>query len=222
MATVSFTRDEVILALDVLYFLDDEKLSDQSFALQELSALLCRLPIYSAEDKKGVFRPPKGVFNQIASFCRSKKTGKRDPNVGARFYEIDAEFESKRDELHSIATAIRRNEELFGTIGFGNCMEALGFPEGALLGHLHRVIETRDSTKLKPRDRCEICQIDTTDIYPSCSSLMTMHLTIPVTALDGKKRYGESKFISVCPNCHAALHRSRPWLTKENCGDVLR
>lgn len=222
MANASFTRDEVILALDVLYFSSDSRLTEQSDELQELSALLNRLPIYSAEDKKGVFRPSKGVFNQIASFRRSKNSGKRDPNVGTRFYEVDAEFDERKYEIHSIAAAIRRNESCFGAIGFGNDAEATGFPEGALLGHLHRVVERRDSVKIPKALRCDICQIETTDIYPGCPNLMAMHLTVPITALDGRKRYGISDFITVCPNCHAALHRRRPWLTKENCGDLLR
>lgn len=30
------------------------------------------------------------------------------------------------------------------------------------------------------------------------------------------------KFITVCPTCHAALHRIRPWKSKHNCGEILR
>ena len=124
-------------------------------------------------------------------------------------------------ELHSIAMAIRRNERFFEISGFGDDAEAPDFPESALLGHLHRIVETRDSTKLVPGKRCEICQIDTSDIYPGCSNLMNMHLAVPITELDGNRRYRAEEFITVCPNCHAALHRRRPWLTKENCGELL-
>lgn len=91
-----------------------------------------------------------------------------------------------------------------------------------MLGHLHRIIETRDSAVLTPEKRCDICQIDTTDIYPGCPNLMRMHLTVSVTELDAARRYRAADFIAVCPNCHAALHQRRPWLTKERCGELLR
>ena len=149
-----------------------------------------------------------------------EKWGKRF-HVGEMFTIVDQEFAERRDELHQIAQSIRRNLQCFD-VPFGYRAENNSFPEGVLLGHLHRVIEIRDSAKLKPTSRCDICQIDTSDIYPGCPSLMAMHLTVPITALDGKKRYDASEFITVCPNCHAALHRHRPWLTKENCGELLR
>ena len=192
MANASFTRDEVILALDVLYFAGNERLSKDSNRIIDLCALLQSLPIVPDAVRPPLFRTENGVSNQLMFF-----------------------------ELHQIAEAIRRNVPYYTTT-FGDQTENDAFPEGALLNHLHRIIEARDSNKLTPGKRCEICQIDTVDIYPSCPSLMTMHLMVPITALDGKKRYSASEFITVCPNCHTALHRRRPWLTKENCGDLLR
>lgn len=46
MASASFTRDEVILALDVLYSSEQEKVSADSAEMADLSALLNRLPIH--------------------------------------------------------------------------------------------------------------------------------------------------------------------------------
>lgn len=221
MANASFTRDEVILALDVLYFSEARHPTAQLEVMQELSALLNRLPTCYGKQRRAVSQPYRSCASDKL-FRASKKTGKRHPNVGVQFYEIDAEFDGRRKELHSIAAAIRRNERLYETAGFGNVAEAPEFPEGSLLGHLHRLIETRDSAALTPGKRCDICQIDTTDIYPGCPSLMRMHLTVPVTELDGAKRYRTAEFVTVCPNCHAALHRRRPWLTKEACGELLR
>lgn len=221
MANASFTRDEVILALDVLYSSGETQLNGSSQAMIDLCALLHKIPVISVADRPQIFRPEKGVSNQLMLFKRSYKTGVKDPNLGIVFMQVAHEYEGRHDELHQIAVAIRRNLNNFdGT--FGSPVESDGFPEGSLLGHLHRVVEVRDSAKLIPRERCEICQIDTTDIYPYCPNLMAMHLTVPVTSLDGEKRYREPDFITVCPNCHAALHRRRPWLTKEHCGDLLR
>ena len=220
MANASFTRDEVILTLDVLYFSGEQHFSSRSPAIQELSTMLRLLPIYPIENKPENFRNPTGISDQINRFRNIEKWGKRF-HVGEMFTIVDQEFAERRDELHQIAQSIRRNLQCFD-VPFGYRAENNSFPEGVLLGHLHRVIEIRDSAKLKPTSRCDICQIDTSDIYPGCPSLMAMHLTVPITALDGKKRYDASEFITVCPNCHAALHRHRPWLTKENCGELLR
>lgn len=220
MANANFTRDEVILALDVLYFSGEQHLSGRKPAIQELSALLRQLPIHPAEAQPENFRNPVGVSDQINRFRNIEKWGKRF-HVGEMFTIVDQEFAERRDELHQIAQSIRRNLQCFN-VPFGYQAENYEFPEGVLLGHLHRVVEIRDSAKLKLGYRCDICQIDTNEIYPDCHSLMTMHLTVPVTALDGMKRYSAVDFITVCPNCHAALHRRRPWLTKENCGDLLR
>lgn len=220
MANANFTRDEVILALDVLYFSGQTNLSGKSASIMELSSLLRDLPIYPTDNRPESFRNPVGISDQINRFRNIEKWGKRF-HVGEIFTIVDHEFADKRNELHQIAQAIRRNVPYFDS-PFGDQTETEEFPEGALLGHLHRKVEIRDSAKLVPGKRCEICQIDTADIYPGCGNLMRMHLTVPITALDGKKRYGASDFITVCPNCHAALHRRRPWLTKENCGDLLR
>lgn len=221
MANASFTRDEVILALDVLYSTKDGRINKNSEAMAKLCKTLHELPIFSEAERPPIFRTESGVSNQLMLFKRSYKTGIKDPNLGIVFLQIAGEFENRKDELHQIAEAIRRNISCFDST-FGNQAESDGFPEGSLLGHLYRIVETRDSAKLTPDKRCEVCQIETDDIYPGCPSLMRLHLTIPVTALDGNKKYGANDFITVCPNCHAALHRRRPWLTKANCGDLLR
>lgn len=217
MANASFTRDEVILALDVLHSNGGIAPEPESAEIQQLSRLLHRLPIHPVATRKKDFRTPTGVQAQISRYQH-----RYENMVGVMFYKIDSEFENRYDELHAIAKAIRRNVAAFEETIFGDPLEGEEFPEGILLGHLHRIVETRDSTKLVPGKRCEICQIDTSDIYPSCSNLMNMHLAVPITELDGNRRYQSKEFITVCPNCHTALHRRRPWLTKENCGELLR
>lgn len=217
MANASFTRDEVILALDVLYSNGGITPLPGSSEILKLSELLHRLPIHPVATRKKDFRTPSGIQAQINRYQHRYSN-----MVGSMFYEVDAEFENRHKELHLIANAIRRNADSFDETVFGDPLEGIGFPEGMLLGHLHRIVETRDSARLAVGNRCEICQIDTTDVYPSCPRLMQSHLTVPITEMVGKKRYGAAEFITVCPNCHAALHRRRPWLTKENCGELLR
>ena len=151
MANASFTRDEVILALDVLYSNGGIAPEPESVEIQQLSRLLHRLPIHPVATRKKDFRTPTGVQAQISRYQH-----RYENMVGVMFYKIDSEFENRYDELHAIAKAIRRNVAAFEETIFGDPLEGEEFPEGILLGHLHRIVETRDSAKLVPGKRCEI------------------------------------------------------------------
>lgn len=50
MASASFTRDEVILALDVFYSSQKGRVTADSDEIKELSLLLNRLPIHPVEN----------------------------------------------------------------------------------------------------------------------------------------------------------------------------
>ena len=221
MANASFTRDEVILALDVLYSSGDQRLTAESRAITDLSELLNRLPIHAQSSRREIFRNPSGVLNQIISFRRSYEKGVKDKNVGAIFYEIADEYENRHNELHLISLAIQRNLDLYDNLSFGSDWETNGFPEGALLGHLHRIIEARDYNKVARDERCRICGIETNEVYNCNRNILTIHLLVPITDLDAHKRYGASDYITVCPNCHEALHAYRPWLGREDYEAIL-
>lgn len=222
MANVSFTRDEVILTLDVLYFSGEKHLSPQSKSIVELSQLLNRLPIHPADKRPENFRNSVGISHQIDRFRKGYTTEGKTWNVGLLFFLIAEEFSNRHDELHSIAQAIRRNASYFSSFPFGSVLEQDDFPEGALLGHLHRVLEQRDGRKVRLRERCAICQLEPEAIYQPCGSILQNHLIIHPIELNGSVKYDTTNFITVCPNCHAALHRYRPWLGKENCENLLR
>lgn len=220
MANASFTRDEVILALDVLYSSENGRVSADSAEIKELSLLLNRLPIHPVENRRPDFRNAVGIARQIKSYRTSCNTGKKDPHVGIQFFSVAFEYEGREEELHSAAQAIRRNEDVFTSL-FGAPLEDDGFPEGILLGHLHRIIERRDGAKLGVKDRCEICGSMPAICYRNPDKLLQNHLLIAPTLVDFSKKYKASSFLTVCPTCHIALHYYRPWLTKENCGDIL-
>lgn len=220
MANVKFTRDEVILLLDVAYSSTRERMySETSTEVVELSAVLQKLPIHPVEKRPENFRNFAGIRNQLNNFVRGHSDIANN-NVGALFYQIDVEYPDKQ-ELHNVAKAIRRNLPYYNST-FGDVSETDNFPEGVLLGHLHRLLEQRDSLRLPLEERCCICQLKPDLLYKPCSPLLQHHLTVPPAEMDGGKKYEANDFMTVCPNCHAALHRVRPWLTKRNCGELLR
>jgi len=221
MASASFTRDEVILALDVLYSSENGRVTADSDEIKELSLLLNRLPIHPLENRRADFRSPTGITAQLMRFRLSCLSGINSQNVGGVFFRVAFEYEDRVNELHSIAKAIRKNKEVFVSL-FGSPLEDNGFPEGILLGHLHNIIEQRDGAKLALNDHCEVCNSRPALCYRNAGQLLQNHLVVAPILMDYSRKYRANSFLTVCPTCHAALHRYRPWLTKENCGDVLR
>lgn len=222
MANVSFTRDEAILALDVLYFAEDIRLNKESKEIVELSELLNELPIIPVSARGEVFRNCHGISNQINTFRSSYSKRVKGLHVGTIFYKVADEFDGRKDELHKIACAIRHNREFFKTATFGSEFEGEDFPEGALLYHLHRVLEARDGRKIVPAENCEICHLNLSEVYkPISGNFLQCHLTVPITELNGSKHYKTDDFITVCPNCHAMVHKYRPWVTRDSAGEIL-
>ena len=222
MANVGFTRDEIILALDALYSSEGKSLSPNSETITELSATLNKLPIHPEEKCPANFRNCVGVSHQIDRFKKGYSDDPKAWNVSGLFFQIDAEYKDKHDELHAVAAAIRRNIPYYSLAPFGSESEYTGFPEGALLSHLHRIIENRDGRKLPLAERCMICQLAPDSLYQYCGNLLQNHLVVAPCDMNGSRRYSLDDFITVCPNCHAALHQYRPWLSKEKCSDLLR
>ena len=221
LANASFSRDEAVLALDVLFFSKDQRLSANSTSILELSELLKKLPIHPSENRRADFRTPTGVLHQIQLFKKSLDRGEKHINVGNIFFTVYFEYEDDLESLHKAAGAIRRNISFFSAL-FGNAGEECGFQEGILLGHLHRLIETQAEKKIKKADRCEICQISPMQVYRLLDDTLELHLIVDPVEMNGNEKYSADKFITVCPNCHAALHRVRPWIPKDRIETILR
>ena len=223
MGNVPFTRDEAILALDVLFSQGIKSLGIESDSIKELSDLLNRLPIIHESKRGEIFRNCSGIWHQLYAFQQSFAKDIKDKNVGIIFYVIADEFKDEREYLHLIAEAIRRNEAYFSAIQFGDEYEEPGFKEGVLLGHLHRYIEKRDGRRIGFKDRCEICKLDLSTVYqPIEGSYLEHHLLVSPTEIDVSRKYNEADFITVCPNCHAVLHKYRPWINKDSIYRILR
>ena len=221
MANVAFTRDEIILALDAYYQSNGKNFGIKSERLSELCSLLQSLPIHSQTKKNSSFRTPQGVRHQLYAFSSSFKSGEKNQNVGDLFFEVAFEYEDRHDELHKIALAIKNNIPFFEST-FGNDNESFDFPEGNLLGHLHRIIECRDSKGLQIGDRCSICGLKPEALYLPCGQLLELHLAVNPSDMVGNRQYQQENFITVCPNCHAALHKIRPWISKGDIQTILK
>lgn len=99
-----------------------------------------------------------------------------------------------------------------------------GFPEGAILSHLHRNWEKQYGQKyIEKVFECEICCIRPKHIYVGGESIsfLEAHLFVPLTEYGPNKTFKRNDFIAVCPNCHRVLHQTRPWMSREQCKNIL-
>lgn len=221
---ISWTRDEVILGLDVLFSNESKSLSMDSEAIIELSQLLNRLPLIPMSKRNDKFRNAAGVRRQLLTFEWSLKAKKKASHVGQIFYQVYSEYEGNLAELQDIAQAIRRNEALIHANGCSILDESTYFPEGKILHSLHRSAEWHEGARCGINSvKCAICCIQPEQIYSSLSRthFFETHLLIPPTKMSPDMEYWDHDFIAVCPNCHRMLHQFRPWLSRNQCQEIL-
>lgn len=219
MRPPKWTRDEVILAVDVFFNTDEKPTSDD---IQELSMLLNSLPIFTIEEKTDVFRNENGVGQHLMRFRWGLKEGCKI-HITNLFLDVYNEYQYKREELHKIAEAIKRCLPLVEKYTFGSIEETMGFQYGAILGHLHRNLEKKHGkAQLKNADRCELCGINPRSIYNLVNEdiLETHWLVDPSKYAEGMVPQ-KKELLVVCPNCHNALHQAYPWIEQHQLATIF-
>ena len=221
---IKWTRDEVILAVACALQNPVASLNEDSPPVRELSEVLRTLPIVPLEDRDASFRGPRGLQGQYALLRLSIAKGEKYKHIGNDFIGVYQENCNNPAHILAVADAITACRELYAELPFGSKEEQLDFPEGALLGHLHRYCEQRDGSSANASVACEICGMTAT-AYPVAQPIMLIEphlLAAPETMRPGD-RYAKNQFIYVCPNCHKVLHQLRPWHgDKESCKGLLR
>ena len=222
---VKWTRDEVILALDVMINARGESLGMDDPRILELSALLNRLPIIPLGKRPDTFRNVAGVRRQILTFAWSIKKNKVAPHVGDVFYNVYKESLDKLEWLHEVAMAIRKCENMVQEITFDNALDENSFPEGIILGHLHRHLErVKGQVYIECKKKCCACGICQDHIYQVTDNvkLLEPHFLRPPETYCADMVLGGVDFIPVCPNCHHILHQIRPWLGRNDVKRILK
>lgn len=220
----SWARDEVILGLDFLIFHNFRGLTQSNPGIIELSNLLRRLPIINPNERDITFRNPVGVSSTLRNFWTSFSNPDQKFKPGSLFYSIYIEYKGKVEELHKIALAIRRCEKYISPNQYGDVIETEGFPEGAILSHLHRNAEARFTDTCKePMIQCEVCGLHPTAVYSDMkvNRFLGKHLLVAPADFDPDVALTDADFMTVCPNCHQALHILRPWRGRKDCDSIL-
>lgn len=224
----TWTRDELILALDVYFELDAHQMTPQEPKILVLSNLLNDLPIHDDRKQNVKFRNPVGVSMKLRNFLRFDSTYQgRGLARGGQLEEVVwSEFAQDRNRLQKTAHAIREiyqelvEHQRLGAIDDSSEVEC---PEGKILLTIHRLRERNRALIEKKKEQvfrqtqmlaCEVCEFDFGKKYGELGyGFAECHHIVPLASLTYRGLTSLKDLAIVCANCHRMFHRSRTWLS---------
>ncbi|KPJ73372.1 hypothetical protein AMJ52_03840 [candidate division TA06 bacterium DG_78] len=211
-----WTRDELILALDLYTRYNPSRISKHHREIIALSKILKKLPLHKKIQDRKRFRNPNSVYMKLQTFMscdpHTKATGLT--HVSKLEISIWKEFSQDLAILNKIAVAIRQLAKSAVIKSLNTVYaEESDAPAGKLLFRLHKKCEDRPKLVQKKKKRarilkCEICSFDFEKTYgPVGKGFIEMHHKVPLFQLRPTRKTRLSDLILVCSNCHHILHR---------------
>ena len=223
-----WTRDELILALDLYFKVNPLHTSENNPYIKSLSVLLNKLPAQGHAVDAKVYRNPNGVYMKLCNYLRLDPSykGKGLSRGGQLEEAIWREFADNHERLEQTAHAIRMGAaEIRPTDPDVGIVEAEDeeFAEGRILTTLHKrrernplVVSKKKAAVIKDHGRleCEVCGFDFAVKYGQLGLGFTeCHHKMPLAKLSAGQKTKITDLAVVCANCHRIIHRSRPVLT---------
>jgi 5-methylcytosine-specific restriction protein A len=228
MHNPEWTRDELILGLDLYFTLSTTQITRDNSAIVALSTLLNALPIHRAESRDDRFRNPDGVSMELRGFLRFDPRYAGDGLRGAKLAEVIwSEFATAQSRLRATAAAIQAAYAALSVAAPDSTGshedDADIFPEGLILTRLHRLRERNRNIVRRKKERalaefgkleCEVCEFDFVKAYGQLGDgFAECHHVLPLCELVARTTTRLTDLAIVCANCHRMLHRSPKWLT---------
>lgn len=215
----TWTRDETILALDLLY-LHGKPVDRRHQEVRQLSELLRRVAIHPAQSRTEKFRNPDGVALKLQNLFSAVEPGR-----GLTYSKTDLEIvtafpKARKSELAEIARLLRlsllTHEPYQAPVD-----EEEVFIEGQWFTARHRYRDIRLRKRLlqsSPQLRCEICDFSPPNFERSIQeSFFEAHHRIPISAAEGTVGTKVSDMALLCASCHRFIHRliatEKRWVT---------
>lgn len=232
-----WSRDELILALDLYLQINPVHTSASNPKIVELSELLNKLPIHARETSDKRFRNPQGVYMKMCNFLRLDPSYKGvGLTSGSKLDElIWKEFSEQHDLLRQTAKTIKEN---YGKISRPKSIEEESadqeeeFPEGRILTRTHNIRERSGSLPKRKKQavltatgklECEACAFDFKEKYGDIGKgFAECHHNKPISALKAGEKTKISDLAIVCANCHRIIHKTRPWLSVAKLKEIYR
>lgn len=226
----AWTRDEIILALDVYFSVNIHRLSVHEDAIVNLSKILNKLKSYDSQYQTDTYRNPSGVHMKLMNFYSIENPGKGLRHASKLDQKVYDEFNNEKPYLHSIAIkiieAINSNCEIKSI-----SIDDEAFMEGNIVEKLHKSKERNQKVVTAKKERtfrengflkCEICGFDFKDVYGDLGDgFIECHHKKPLSEIDTATKTRINDLILVCSNCHRMLHRKRPWPSVEELQEIV-
>jgi 5-methylcytosine-specific restriction protein A len=236
-ANPDWTRDEIILALDLYTRFGGNPPGKGSAEVQGLSRLLRRFHRLVGTPETPTLRNANGVYMKLMNLRRlDTRFQASGLSAGSKLEkEVWDEFQSDPTRLHRTAKAIEQTilREAEGptdltTLGEDDPEDG---PEGRLLTRVHQVrernrqlVERKKTAVLKETGRlaCEACSFEFRSRYGERGTdFIECHHTRPVETLVEGSRTKLSELAVLCANCHRMVHARRPWLSITELKNLL-
>jgi 5-methylcytosine-specific restriction protein A len=232
----TWSRDELILALDLYFTNPASPPSKDSAAVAELSDLLNKLHRLNSVTGTETLRNTNGVYMKMMNlraldptFVAQGKVGMQ--SGGALEKVIWAEYAGRRAELAKDAAAIRdaiskADEKTIAKLPSNDPYEG---EEGGILFGLHRryerdprlIAEKKRSAKATGELACEVCGFHFGKRYGELGiDFIEVHHTKPVNQMQPGAKTKLSDLALLCSNCHRMAHRRKAPLTIEELRSI--
>jgi predicted HNH restriction endonuclease len=226
-----WSRDELILALDLYMQHRESPLAKDAPAIVELSQALNRLGDLLGQRNSNTYRNTNGVYMKLMNFRRldpnytidGKKGLTRGNSDEARVWDQFAANPVRLAEVaHFIRNGLDGNYEaadISGPDEFG-IEEA---EEGKVATRFHRyrerdrrLVEEAKARALKKYGQlfCAACGFDFSERYGKVGDgIIDVHHTKPVHTMQPGEKTNVTDLVLLCSNCHRIVHSKRRWLT---------
>jgi 5-methylcytosine-specific restriction protein A len=223
----SWTRDEVILALEL--YLDQGVVSLGNCV--SLSQELRALPIEGHLAADLSFRNPEAVRSKLYNLQWLDTDGTQGrPNAGAQTVTVWKEFGDDRSRVEAEASAIR--QAIADTESEGGQVEDDGYETDEsgvrIVAHRRRerdagLVRLKRAQVLRQTGSlaCEACGFDSKAEW-GVEGIVDCHHLKPVSELEPGTKTKLSDTRLLCPNCHRLVHSRRPWLSWQELLDLVR
>lgn len=225
-----WTREEVILALDLYHSLDGKIPNSKDERVCELSRTLRAFPHHRLAARTESFRNPAGVAFKLQNL-RSVSTGRGLSNTAKVDREIWAELGADPVRTHELAEIICYSTGAVADLLTDDVEEEFAEGKSATRIHLERermpkIRKAVIAKRLKLSSlECDLCGEAGSRVEPSIrDSLFECHHIIPLSMI-GETKTKVKDIALLCASCHRLLHRAiakrKQWISIEEAKKQL-